>query len=143
MRSLAASFPAPLAVDESVGTLPALRVRAREGWPGLIVIKPALAGSPAALAAFVETRGLADRVVFSSALETGVGMRHALKPAFRRGMVCRAVGWGVAGLFEDDGLAPDWGATIARSGIEEIDTTAVWERAAQPAVPGAERPENK
>ena len=103
LLGLAHDFPTPLALDESLAG-PGDLVRWLDlGWPGWWVVKPSLLGDPsAALARLASTPGVAERVVFSSALETGVGARAALRLAARwpAGRL-PALGFGVYPLFED------------------------------------------
>jgi len=79
LLGLAADYPTPLALDESVATAPALRRWLRLGWPGIFVLKPSLLGD----AAEILPRLPPDRTVFSSALETAIGARAALRVAFQ------------------------------------------------------------
>ncbi len=125
---LAGDFPVPLALDESVGTLSSLRQWRDRGWPGLFVVKPALAGSPERLAAFLRERGV--KVVFSSALESAIGMKAALGVAFAGGHERRALGWGTGDLFGDDGLSPRWGSRVSRAEVETIKAGETWKRLA-------------
>ena len=81
---LAAEFSTRLALDESVAHEADLHRWLDFGWPGIYVIKPALAGSPRRL-----LKLLADyeaEAVFSSAFETAVGARAALLVAARAPM---------------------------------------------------------
>ncbi|MGB8699300.1 MAG: o-succinylbenzoate synthase [Thermosynechococcaceae cyanobacterium] len=93
MVQLAQAYRTPLALDESVATLSQLRQCYDWGWPGVMAIKPAIAGYPQALRSFLQTH-LVD-AVFSSALETEVGCTTALclGQAFNR--KGRALGFGV------------------------------------------------
>jgi o-succinylbenzoate synthase len=108
LLGLAADFPTPIALDESVAGLPSLRAWLERGWRGIVVVKPALAGDPAGVRAVLE-KYQAD-AVFSSALETGLGRQAALRLAFAcRVPQPRALGFGVGPLFQDgrfDGMAP-------------------------------------
>ena len=106
LTGLAGDYPTTLALDESVAGLPSLRTWLERGWPGVLVVKPVLAGAPADVLALL-ARHKAD-VVFSSALETAVGRQAALRMAFQfKGRHPRALGFGVTPLFKDgrfDGL---------------------------------------
>lgn len=117
---LARDFPTPLALDESVTGLPELRAWLERGWTGVVVVKPALAGPPAEVLALLATHG-AD-AVFSSALETVVGRRAALRTAFRyRGpKAVRALGFGVGDLFKDSRF--DAGPAGPLLSIDELET---------------------
>jgi O-succinylbenzoate synthase len=108
LLGLAADYPTPIALDESVAGLAGLRSWLERGWPGVVVVKPALAGNPAELLALLAAND-AD-AVFSSALETGVGRQAALRVAFAfQGPQSRALGFGVGPLFKDarfEGIPP-------------------------------------
>jgi O-succinylbenzoate synthase len=126
LRGLAGDFPVTLALDESVTRLEEARRWQAEGWPGVFVIKPALAGPLAGLAAWVaETK--AD-VVLSSAIETAVGraaiLRFALAhPEFGK----RALGFGVGGVFGDrrwDG--PVLGPVLDAGWVDGVNREEAW-----------------
>jgi o-succinylbenzoate synthase len=106
LTGLASDYPTTLALDESVTGLPSLRTWLGRGWPGALVVKPALAGPPASVLELL-VKHQAD-VVFSSAFETAVGRQAALRLAFQfKGRHPRALGFGVTPLFKDgrfDGL---------------------------------------
>ena len=106
LLGLARDYPTTLALDESVTGLPSLRTWLGRGWPGVLVVKPALAGAPASVLGLL-VKHQAD-VVFSSAFETAVGRQAALRVAFQfKGRHPRALGFGVTPLFKDgrfDGL---------------------------------------
>ncbi len=106
LLGLARDYPTTLALDESVTGLPSLRTWLGRGWPGALVVKPALAGAPASVLGLL-VKHQAD-VVFSSAFETAVGRQAALRLAFQfKGRHPRALGFGVTPLFKDgrfDGL---------------------------------------
>ena len=95
------------------------------GWPGVFVLKPALLGAPSD--SLAELRKRKARVVFSSALETAVGARYALRLAFRWRGEARALGFGVWPLFTDarfDG--PRTAPFVRREDVEAIDAEAAW-----------------
>jgi O-succinylbenzoate synthase len=125
LAGLAGDFPTTLALDESVAGLASLRAWLERGWPGVVVVKPALAGAPASVLALLAEHQ-AD-AVFSSAFETSVGRRAALRTAFRfQGRrPPRALGFGVVPLFKDgrfEGLpaAPFVSAEdVSRMNLEE------------------------
>ncbi len=108
LLGLAADYPTPIALDESVAGLPSLRAWLARGWRGIVVVKPALAGDPAGVLE-VLAKYQAD-AVFSSALETGVGRQAALRMAFAfNGPQSRALGFGMGPLFLDgrfEGMPP-------------------------------------
>ncbi|HEY5078425.1 MAG TPA: o-succinylbenzoate synthase, partial [Opitutaceae bacterium] len=60
-----------------------------------------------------------SRVVFSSALETGIGAREALRTAFAWPGVTRALGFGVWPLFADPSF--DGPAAVPMIRIEDVD----------------------
>ena len=97
---LARDYPTPIALDEAVAGIASLQGWLQRGWPGIVVVKPALAGVPRDVLALLAAHH-AD-VVFSSALETVVGRRAALRMAFQfQGRQTRALGFGILPLFQD------------------------------------------
>ncbi len=134
LLGLAHEFPTPLALDESVTGEDDLARWLAAGWPGVFIVKPSLLGDVAATLAQLAKAKAA--VVFSSALETGVGARAAARAAFAwPGLMAaagaaappRALGFGVWPLFADarfDGpyLAP----FLAWSDLERLNPEAVW-----------------
>jgi O-succinylbenzoate synthase len=102
-------YVTPLALDESVANLTQLANCYEQGWRGIFVIKPAIAGFPSGLKDFCMNYSL--DVVFSSVLETNIGRQAVLKLAqqlgnrahqnsSKSGLFCttlpsRAVGFGV------------------------------------------------
>lgn len=99
MQALAERFTVPLALDESVASNEALSRVLEQGWSGLLVIKPAVMGSPGQLQQLLAP--IRHRVVLSSALETAVG----LWPLLHLFPDCaRPAGIDTAALFTDDGL---------------------------------------
>lgn len=98
------SHPGLFALDESV-TPPGELWRWLEcGWPGVVVVKPSLAGDPARLRQLLADYG-AD-VVFSTALETTVGWHAALRFALGHPGSRRALGFGAGAMFADEVLNP-------------------------------------
>jgi o-succinylbenzoate synthase len=127
LRGLAEDFPTPIALDESlVGMNDVDRWLAAE-WRGVWVVKPALLGDPRPVLAKL-AKAKAD-VVFSSALETGVGARAALRLAFDWKPVAkpRALGFGVWPLFENDACNGPFAAPFLRvEDVERLNPEAVW-----------------
>jgi len=125
LLGLAGDFPTPLALDESLVGDGDVERWLGAGWPGVYVIKPSLCADPGAVLARLVAAKAA--VVFSSALETGLGARAALAWVFRWSGPVRALGFGVWPLFADarfDGpaLAP----FIRREDVMRIEPEAVW-----------------
>jgi O-succinylbenzoate synthase len=101
MKALAAGYQTAIALDESVATLAHLEDCWASGWRGVMVVKPAIAGSPQRLQTFCQTHH--PRLVFSSAFETGVGRRAALALAHRCSPPpAPALGFDTQGWFTDD-----------------------------------------
>lgn len=74
MLKLSDRYPTPLALDESVATLPQLEQCYQRGWRGIFVVKAAIAGSPTRLQQFCQ-RPHVD-VVWSSVFETAIARRY-------------------------------------------------------------------
>ncbi len=113
-----------LALDESVRDADDVKRWRDRGWPGVFVIKPALAGAPAEL---VREIGIEPgQFVFSSALETRIGTAAGVRLAFRAG-VTRALGYGVGAFFEDDGLGGGVAhPSLSRDDLAAWNLEAVW-----------------
>lgn len=125
LLGLAGDFPTPIALDESLAGDADVERWLGLGWPGVFVVKPALLGDAAASLAALRKRRAP--VVFSSALETAVGARSALRAAFRWEGEPRALGFGVWPLFADarfDG--PRAAPFVRREDVEAIDAEAAW-----------------
>jgi O-succinylbenzoate synthase len=100
LRGLAGDFPVTLALDESVARLADARRWQSEGWPGVFVIKPAIAGPLAELQAWAAATK-AD-VVLSSAIETALGRAAVYAFALAQpALTKRAPGFGVGEVFND------------------------------------------
>ncbi len=127
LLGLAADYPTPIALDEAVSTLEHITHWLSVGWPGVFVIKPLLLSDPpAALAALRARRA---PVVFSSALETAVGARSALRLALADAPAegGRALGFGVWPLFQDGRADGPWLAPFVRpDDVERLDPKTVW-----------------
>lgn len=125
---IARRSPVPIALDESVTTLDDIREMIEGGWPGLYVVKPTWLGGWNRAAEVL--RSIRARAVFSSALETSIGIENALQLAAAAGKGDFALGFGVLDLFEPDGLTihPS-GPQIhcGRVGVDECQQ--IWERA--------------
>lgn len=96
MLELGQHYTTAIALDESVASLRQLQECYQQGWRGVFVIKPAIAGSPARLRQFCQTYSI--DAVFSTALETAIGRQAGLRLAAELGNRDRAVGY--EGTFE-------------------------------------------
>jgi O-succinylbenzoate synthase len=115
----------PVALDESIAVDADVTAWLDRGWSGVFVIKPTLLADPGSAVDRLAAAGA--NVVFSSALETAVGFRSALRWAFTWRGEPRAVGFGVGRLFggpagEVPPLAPFW----RWSDLERMDPAASW-----------------
>ncbi len=123
-------FTTPVALDESIARPDDLRRWLDFGWPGIYVVKPALAGSPSHLLDLL--RRYEAEAVFSSAFETAVGARAALLLAAQAGQHPRAVGFGTIGCFADERLnLPDPGPTLSTKWLARLPPSPVWEISSQ------------
>ncbi|HIK45140.1 MAG TPA: o-succinylbenzoate synthase [Leptolyngbyaceae cyanobacterium M65_K2018_010] len=112
MAHLGQRFRTAIALDESVATLPSLERCHQQGWSGIFVVKPALAGCPHRLRQFWQRHS--PQLVFSSAFETVVGRQAALALAADYAAQLPpsapplALGFGTLDWFEDnwDSLTP-------------------------------------
>ena len=125
LRGLAADFPTPIALDESIAGEGDIERWVGEGWRGVYVVKPSLLGNvERALARLAEAKAA---VVFSSALETAVGAKAALRAAFHWPGEPRALGFGVWPLFADARFDGPFAAPFVRwEDVERLDAEAVW-----------------
>ncbi len=125
LLGLANDHLTPLALDESLTNDSEVEHWLGAAWRGVFVIKPSLLGNAAAA---LEKLSLAKAsVVFSSALETAVGARAALRAAFAWSGEPRALGFGVWPLFTDarfDG--PAAAAFLRWEDVERINPEAAW-----------------
>jgi len=119
MARLAADFPTPLALDESVGSVDDLKRWRDEQWAGLFVIKPSLSGSRRELSK--ELMESAKGCVFSSSLETLVGASHAIGFAIQHAEERRALGFGVESLFADQNVGLNLGPFLQKDGLAGSD----------------------
>ena len=125
LLGLAADFPTPLALDESLVGEGDIERWLGAGWKGVFVIKLALLGGDGAV---LDRLARADAaVVFSSALETAVGAQAALRTAFLWPGRPRSLGFGVWPLFADPRCDGPATAPFIRWGdVERIDPEVVW-----------------
>ena len=125
LLGLAGDFPTPIALDESLVGEPDIERWLGAGWPGVYVLKPSLIGDVTGALARLEKAKAA--VVFSSALETAVGARAALRTALAWGGEPRALGFGVWPLFADARFDGPFAAPFVRAeDIERIAVEAAW-----------------
>ncbi len=101
MQELAQKYGVAIALDESVATFPLIQAAYHQGWRGIYVIKPGIAGFPWRLAEFITANQL--DVVFSSVLETSVGRAAAFRLAAGLNLT-RSMGFGVDEWFDDLGI---------------------------------------
>jgi O-succinylbenzoate synthase len=125
LSGLSADYPVPVALDESVACdADALRWL-DSGWRGFFVIKAALIGDAEGTLGRLARAGA--RVVFSSALETGIGARSALRAAFAWPGERLALGFGAWPLFADSRFdGPAAAPFVRREDAERIDPEALW-----------------
>ena len=92
MQELARVYNTPIALDESVATFDRIQSVYADGWRGIYVVKPGIAGFPWRLAKFITQYQL--DVVFSSVMETNVGRDAAFQLASSL-QLNRSMGFGV------------------------------------------------
>lgn len=125
LMGLASDWPTPIALDESLIGDGDLERWLGAGWPGVLVVKPSLLGDVAGALARLEKAKAA--VVFSSALETAVGAKAALRVAFRWKGEARALGFGVWPLFADGRFDGPTAMPFVRwDEVQRLDAEAVW-----------------
>lgn len=93
---LSRTYSTSIALDESVARFDRLQAIYHQGWRGIYVIKPGIAGFPWRLAEFINEHQL--DVVLSSVLETEVGRDGAFRLASGLGLR-RGLGFGVEEFF--------------------------------------------
>lgn len=126
LRGLAQDYPTPIALDESLVGEGDVARWLESGWPGVFVVKPSLLANPKS--ALDRLCAAQASVVFSSALETAVGARAALRRAFDWRGERRALGFGVSPLFADSRFdGPAAAPFFWREDIERIDPGAIWD----------------
>lgn len=128
LAGLSADYPVPIALDESIRGEGDVGRWLDAGWPGFFVIKPALLGDVrGVLGRLASARA---RVVFSSALETGIGAQAALRAAFAWPGPMAALGFGVWPLFRDPAFdGPSCVPMIRIEDVDRIDPEALWNAA--------------
>jgi O-succinylbenzoate synthase len=117
LRGLAADYPVPIALDESIRSDDDVDRWLALGWPGVFVVKPSLLrDAGGVIGRLAESKA---RVVFSSALETGLGAYFALRRAFSWPDAMPALGFGVWPLFEESLF--DGPSTAPFIRVEDVD----------------------
>lgn len=101
MKELSDRFSTPIALDESVVTLKQMKAVYAQGWEGIFVIKPSIAGSPSQIRQFCQTKKI--DTVFSSVFETEIGRNAALRLAVELNTKHdRPLGFGVNHWLDDN-----------------------------------------
>jgi O-succinylbenzoate synthase len=128
LAGLAADYPTPIALDESIAGEADVGRWLDRGWRGYYVVKPALVGDVrAVLASLAKAHA---RVVFSSALETGIGAQAALRLAFAWPGKALSLGFGVWPLFADPRFDGPAAAPFLRvDDLKRINPEALWSAA--------------
>lgn len=125
LLGLAGDYPVKLALDESVVRLAEARQWQARGWPGIFVIKPALAGPLDELARWIS--GTKADVVLSSAIETALGRAAILRAALSQPLTTRALGFGTGEVFGDRRWAgPVIGPLVDSSCIADNSGEELW-----------------
>lgn len=101
--ALAEKYSTPIALDESVASIDNLKNVAINGWPGFLVVKPSIMGSPSKFRACIEE--CESPMIFSSVFETAVGFQAGLQLAAEYGAPGFAAGYGINSYFLSDGLS--------------------------------------
>ena len=125
LLGLASDYPTPIGLDKSLIGEASIGLWLAAGWPGVFVVKPSILGEPSVPLSRLAAAGA--RVVFSSALETAVGARSALRLAFSWTGPAAALGFGVWPLFGVPGLdGPAAAPFIRAEDVRRIDPEAAW-----------------
>jgi len=125
LLALAADFPTLIGLDESLINDRDIERWIADGWSDVFVVKPMLLGNPIDALTRLD-RANAD-VVFSSALETALGARDALRLAFDWKGQKRALGFGVWPLFADSRFdGPHVGPFLGRADLKRIQPEHLW-----------------
>jgi O-succinylbenzoate synthase len=133
LLGLAGDYPTTLALDESLVNGGDIERWLGLGWPGVFVLKPLLLGGIDGV--LTRLSAAKAKVVFSSALETGIGAKAALQAAFSwpgetdsaGSLRTRSLGFGVWPLFADaryDG--PTAAPFLHWEDVQRINPEAIW-----------------
>lgn len=128
LLGLAEDYPVKLALDEAVTGLAAAREWQSRGWPGVFVLKPALAGPLDELVAWA--RETKPDLVFSSAIESALARAQILRAIFAAKLTERPLGFGVGEIFGErvwDG--PAIGPLLDATWCEQVNPEALWNAA--------------
>ena len=122
---LAGDFPTAIALEESLVSDGDVERWLGIGWSGVFVVKPSLLSDPAA--AVARLAAAKAEVVFSSALETAIGARAALRTAFEWTGTRRALGFGVWPLFAESRFDGPYATPFcSRAEVERINPETIW-----------------
>lgn len=122
---LANDFPVKIALDESAVHLEDLRRWQMNGWTGVFIVKPALAGPLSELRRLVEET--AADIVLSSALETAIGRHAVLQAALKGKLTKRALGFGLGDVFGNRQLdGPVVGPLLDSSWCAGVNLEETW-----------------
>jgi O-succinylbenzoate synthase len=128
LLGLAADYPVPIGLDESVADEADVARWLGHGWRGYFVIKPSLIGDVRGALGMLAAAHA--RVVFSSALETGIGAQAALRLAFAWPGKMSALGFGVWPLFADPRFDGPAAAPFIRfDDVDRIKPEELWNAA--------------
>ncbi|MDJ1169541.1 o-succinylbenzoate synthase [Roseofilum sp. BLCC_M154] len=99
MLTLCKQYQTPLALDESIATWQQFLQVYHQGWPGIMVIKPAIFGFPSRLIDFCQTHPV--DIVISSVFETAIARKMLLRLVATLPNLDRALGFGTDRWFEE------------------------------------------
>lgn len=128
MKMIGSGCRVRLALDESLVGARGFAWLEVGAWPGIFVIKPLLGGGWKALAERLAP--VAGRVIFSSALETGIGMENALGLADELGGGSgQAIGFDSSPNFPDDwGIPLFTPAHVRKRDRQAFSPTSLWKQ---------------
>lgn len=125
LLGLAADYPTRIALDESLTVDGDIERWLGAGWRGVFVLKLSLLSNP--VAAVTRLEEAKAEVVFSSALETAVGAKAALRRAFQWTGSRWALGFGVWPLFVDARFDGPYATPfLSRNDVERLQPEVVW-----------------
>jgi O-succinylbenzoate synthase len=128
LLGLASDYPVPIGLDESVASDEDVIRWIEVGWRGPYVIKGSLLGD--AKGTLGRLLAAKATVVFSSALETGIGAKAALRTALAWNGSKPAFGFGVWPLFADSRFdGPRASPFLKAEDVERLDGETLWNAA--------------